>query len=84
MEYLSSDLKSANIVNSFKHKIKDNFFQNIQREEGDIYVYPLSHSCLGLTIDMLYYPKVHSNIMFILVYIPGESKKSLGVWQAVE
>ena len=30
---LSSDLKSANNVNS-----KDNFFQNIQREEGDIYV----------------------------------------------
>ena len=36
---LSSNLKSANNVNSFKHKIKDNFFQNIQREEGDIYVY---------------------------------------------
>ena len=26
---LSSGLKSANNVNSFKHKIKDNFFQNI-------------------------------------------------------
>ena len=36
---LSSDSKSANNVNSFKHKIKENFFQNIQREEGDIYVY---------------------------------------------
>ena len=36
---LSSDLKSTNSVNSFKHKIKDNFFQNIQREENDIYVF---------------------------------------------
>ena len=30
---LSSDLKSANNVDSFKHKIKGNFLQNIQREE---------------------------------------------------
>ena len=36
---LSSDLKSTNSVNSFKHKIKDNFFQNIQRDENDIYVF---------------------------------------------
>ena len=36
---LSSDLKSANNINSFKHKIKDNFFQNIQREEKDVYVF---------------------------------------------
>ena len=34
----SSDLKSTNRINSFKHKIKDNFFQNIQREEKGIYV----------------------------------------------
>ena len=33
-----SDLKSTNSVNSFKHKIKDNVFQNIQREEKYIYV----------------------------------------------
>ena len=36
---LSSDLKSTNSINSFKHKIKDNFFQNIQREEKDVYVF---------------------------------------------
>ena len=36
---LSSDLKSTNSINSFKHKIKDNFIQNIQREEKDIYMF---------------------------------------------
>ena len=36
---LSSDLKSANYPNTFKHKIKENFFQNIQKEEDDIYVF---------------------------------------------
>ena len=30
-------------------------------------VHPLSHSCLGLTIIMLY-PKAHSNTMFIQMY----------------
>ena len=35
---LPSDLKSTNNINSFKHKIKDNFFQNIQREENNVYV----------------------------------------------
>ena len=36
---LSSDFKSANNINSLKHKIKDNFFQNIQSEEKDINVF---------------------------------------------
>ena len=36
---LPSDLKSTNNVNIFKHKIKENFFKKIQREEDDIYVY---------------------------------------------
>ena len=36
---LSSDLKSTNNVNSFKHKIKDDIFQNIQREENDVYMF---------------------------------------------
>ena len=35
---LSSCLKSTNNINSFKYKIKDKFFQNIQREEKEIYV----------------------------------------------
>ena len=66
---LSSDLKSANNVNSFKHKIKDNF-SKMHRERKKTFMcstkttHPLSHSCLGLTIIMLY-PKAHSNIMFI-------------------
>ena len=36
---LSSDLKSTESINQFKHKIKGNFFQNIQREEKDIYMF---------------------------------------------
>ena len=36
---LPSDLKSANNPNTFKHKIKENFFQQIQKEEDDIYVF---------------------------------------------
>ena len=35
---LPSDLKSAENPNTFKHKIKENFFQTIQKEEDDIYV----------------------------------------------
>ena len=70
---LSSDLKSTNSINSFKHKIKDNFFQNIQREEKDIYIcstktaHPLSYSCFSLTIFMIY-TKAHSNLMFIICF----------------
>ena len=36
---LSSDLKSTNNINPFKHKIRDKFFQNIQREENNLYVF---------------------------------------------
>ena len=36
---LKSDLKSTNNINTFKHKIKENFFKNIQREEDDVCVY---------------------------------------------
>ena len=36
---LPSDLKSAKNPNTFKHKIKENFFQQIQKEEDDIYVF---------------------------------------------
>ena len=36
---LASDLKSTNNVNTFKHKIKENFFKDIQRKEDDVYVY---------------------------------------------
>ena len=36
---LPSDLKSAENPNTFKHKIKENFFQTIQKEEDDIYVF---------------------------------------------
>ena len=35
---LPSDSKSAKILNTFKHKIKENFFQQIQKEEDDIYL----------------------------------------------
>ena len=36
---LPSELKPTNNINTFKHKIKENFFQNIQKEEDDIYVF---------------------------------------------
>ena len=36
---LASELKSTNNVNTFKHKIKENFFEDIQRKEDDVYVY---------------------------------------------
>ena len=36
---LPFDLKSANNPNTFKHKMKENFFQKIQNEEDDIYVF---------------------------------------------
>ena len=36
---LASELKSTNNVNTFKHKIKENFFKDIQRKEDDVYVY---------------------------------------------
>ena len=36
---IQSDLKSANNPNTLKHKIKEIFFQNIQKEEHDIYVF---------------------------------------------
>ena len=36
---LSSDLKSTISINTFKHKIKDNFLQNIKRERKDAYVF---------------------------------------------
>ena len=33
---LPSELKLSNNINTFKHKIKENFFRNIQKEEDDI------------------------------------------------
>ena len=36
---LPSELKSTNNFNAFKHKTKENFFQNMQKEEDDIYVF---------------------------------------------
>ena len=36
---LPSDLKSAENPNTFKHEIKENFFQTIQKEEDDIYFF---------------------------------------------
>ena len=34
-----SDLKSSNNVNSFKHKIKDKFFNDVQKREDSPYTY---------------------------------------------
>ena len=34
-----SGLKSSNNVNSFKHKIKDKFFNNFQNRENSPYIY---------------------------------------------
>ena len=36
---LQSDLKSSNNVNSFKHKIKDKFFNDLQKRENSPYIY---------------------------------------------
>ena len=36
---LHSDLKSAESVNNFKHKIKENFSKELQNREDDPYVY---------------------------------------------
>ena len=36
---LPSELKSSNNINTFKHKIKENYFQSIQKEEDDMYVF---------------------------------------------
>ena len=36
---LQSDLKSLNNVNSFKHKIKDKFFNDLQKRENSPYIY---------------------------------------------
>ena len=35
---LPSDLKSANNLNSFKHKIKDKFFKDLQNQENSPYL----------------------------------------------
>ena len=35
---LPPDCKSEDIPNKFKHKIKDTFFENLQRVNDDIYV----------------------------------------------
>ena len=36
---LHSDLKSAESVNSFKHKIKNKFFKDLQNQEDNPYEY---------------------------------------------
>ena len=36
---LPHELKSSTSTNAFKHKLKDNFFTNISRQEEDIYFY---------------------------------------------
>ena len=36
---LPSELKSSNNIDTFNHKIKENFFLNLQKEEDDIYVF---------------------------------------------
>ena len=36
---LPSELKSIESLNTFKHTIKEIFFQNLKREEDDIYIY---------------------------------------------
>ena len=36
---LPRECKSEDSLNNFKHKIKDQFFENIQREADDIYIY---------------------------------------------
>ena len=60
---LSSDLKSANNVNSFKHKIKDNF-SKIYRERKGTYTVCL----LKRRILIMLYPKAHSNIYYIFSF----------------
>ena len=35
--HLHSDLKSAVSINNFKHKIKDNFFKELQKREDSPY-----------------------------------------------
>ena len=36
---LPPDCKLEDIPNKFKHKIKDKFFENLQRANDDIYLY---------------------------------------------
>ena len=71
---LSSDLKSTNSINLFKHKIKDNFFPKYTERGKTHYTvcstrtaHPLSYSCFSLTIFMIY-TKAHSNLKFIICF----------------
>ena len=53
---LPSDLKSAENPNTFKHKIKENFFQKIQIEEDDIYVFYYDPSSSLPTMSLSHKP----------------------------
>jgi len=49
VEYSVNSLKSAKSVNSFKHKSKELFFDNLRAREEDPYIYYwLSASVLSL------------------------------------
>ena len=73
-----SSFLSFNSFNFFKSILLSTksraIFSKIYRERKGTYMcsteatHPLSHSCVGLTIIMLY-PKAHSNIMFIYIYM---------------
>ena len=60
---LSTDLKSTNNINSFKHKIKDNFFQNERKT---------THLCSTETMC----PLSHSYDLALMNYAIYENRKS--------
>ena len=65
---LSSDLKSTNSINSFKHMIKDNFFQNIQREEK-AYIWNRASSLIFMFQPYHIYDLYKSTYKFKVYYL---------------
>ena len=67
---LSSYLKSTNNINLFKHMTKDTFFKNTHREENDATVLlkprVLSHIHVSAFLKIIYCPKTHKNVLFII------------------
>ena len=58
------ELKPTNNINVFKHKIKKNFFQNIQNEEDDIFIYIYTYFYLLLRTFFWNFSALHTKPFF--------------------
>ena len=64
---ISSNIKSAESSNAFKHQIKDHFFKVLQEKEDNIYVYYWWYNLIFVTNTTKHM------VLLIILYLPNNS-----------